>query len=144
MVMKSKILAVTQYSISVDSMLMLIRMVAGMSFAFYGSFKIAHPMNWMGPDSAFPAFFQLLAAISEFCGGIAWVIGFLTPIASFGIFCTMAVATYVHLVMNGDPFVSFTGGGSYDHALLFLVISLVLLVLGPGRFSIDRLVFGKK
>jgi putative oxidoreductase len=56
----------------------------------------------------------------------------------------MAVATYVHLVMNGDPFVSFTGGGSYDHALLFLAISLMLFVLGPGRFSIDRLVFGKK
>jgi putative oxidoreductase len=142
--MKPKILAVTKHSVSVDTMLMLIRMVAGMSFAFYGSFKIAHPLNWMGPDSAFPAFFQLLAAISEFCGGIAWVIGFLTPIASFAIFCTMAVATHMHLIVNGDPFVSFTGGGSYDHALLFLVISLVLLVLGPGRFSIDRLVFGKK
>ena len=142
--MKLKILAVSQHSVSVDTMLLLIRLVAGMSFAFYGSFKIAHASNWMGPDSVFPAFFQILAAIAEFCGGISWVIGFLTPIASFGMFCTMAVATYVHLVMNGDPFVSFTGGGSYDHALLFLAISLMFFVLGPGRFSIDRLVFGKK
>lgn len=142
--MKINILSVPQHSVFADTMLMLLRIVAGMSFAFYGSFKIVHPLDWMGPDSAFPAFFQLLAAISEFCGGIAWVIGFLTPIASLGIFCTMAVATYVHLIMNGDPFVSFTGGGSYDHALLFLVISLVFLVLGPGRFSVDRLVFRKK
>jgi hypothetical protein len=53
--MKSKILAVSQHSVSVDTMLMMIRIVAGMSFAFYGSFKISHASNWMGPDSIFPA-----------------------------------------------------------------------------------------
>jgi putative oxidoreductase len=142
--MKFKILAVTQHNISTDSMLVLIRVVTGISFAFYGSFKITNPLHWMGEESIFHAFFQLLAAISEFCGGIALVIGVLTPVASFGLTCTMAVATYVHLVMNGDPFVNFTGGGSYDHSLQLLVIAVMLLILGPGRFSADRLLFGKR
>lgn len=139
-----RLFAVTLHSVPVDAMLFFLRIVAGMSFAFYGSFKIAHPFSWMGPESGFPGFFQLLAAISEFCGGIAWVIGFLTPLASFGIFCTMSVATFMHLFINGDPFVNFSGGVSYDHALLFMVIALMFLVVGPGRFSTDRLVFGKK
>ena len=142
--MKNNILSVARHPLSVDSMLLLIRIVAGLSFAFYGSFKIKDPLHWMGPDSVFPPFFQLLAAVSEFFGGIAWIIGFMTPIASFGIACTMVVATYVHLVTNGDPFVSFTGGGSYDHALIFMVIAITLFVLGPGRFSLDRLLFGDK
>jgi putative oxidoreductase len=141
--MKFNIFSVTPHTVPADTVLLLVRVVAGISFAFYGSFKISHPFNWMGEDSSFPGFFQLLAAVSEFTGGIAWVIGLLTPLASFGLLSTMTVATYVHL-MNGDPFVSFTGGGSYDHSLQFLVIAVMLLVMGPGRFSVDRLLFGKK
>src|SRR5512133_956227 len=127
---------------SVDTMLLLIRLLVGLSFAFYGSIKIKDPLHWMGPDSVYPSFFQMLAAISEFCGGIALMLGFLTRIASFGIGCTMAVATYTHLTM-GDPFVNFTGGGSYDVPVVFFVIALTFMVLGAGRFSLDRLLFGR-
>ncbi|HLO57413.1 MAG TPA: DoxX family protein [Bacteroidales bacterium] len=141
--MKLKLFSIPVNPARVDLALLLIRMVAGLSFAFYGSFKIKDPLHWMGPDSGYPAFFQMLAAISEFCGGIAWIIGFLTPLASFGIACTMTVATYTH-ISGGDPFVSFTGGGAYDHPLLFLVIAVMLLLSGPGRFSTDRIVFGER
>lgn len=128
---------------SVDTMLLLLRLVMGLAFAYYGSFKIKNPMHWMGPDSVYPAFLQLLAAVSEFCGGIALIMGFLTRIASFGLACTMAVATYTHM-SNGDPFVNLSGGGSYDHALLFFVLALTFIVLGAGRFSVDRMIFGKR
>lgn len=142
--MKQKLFSIPLNPSRIDIALLLIRIVAGLSFAFYGSFKIKDPLHWMGADSGYHSFFQFIAAVSEFCGGIAWILGFLTPLASFGIICMMSVATWSHLVTNGDPFVSFSGGASYDHALLFLVIAVLFLLNGPGRFSIDRIVFGER
>jgi putative oxidoreductase len=44
----------------------------------------------------------------------------------------------------GDPFVNLTGGRSFELATAYLLIALVLLVAGPGRFSLDRTIFGLK
>ena len=71
---------------------------------------------------------------------VAW----LTPLASFGLLCTMAVATYTHMVAMGDPFVgSREHPSSYEPALMYFCVSFLFLVAGPGRFSLDRLIFGK-
>src|ERR1044071_3379761 len=61
--------------------LLLIRLVVGSAFMLHGWGKIQHPFSWMGPESPVPGFFQLLAAISEFGGGLAWILGLLTPLA---------------------------------------------------------------
>jgi putative oxidoreductase len=108
--------------------------------------KIQNPMGWMGPDGFAPPFLQALAALSEFGGGLALIIGLLTPIASFGILCVAATAvTMVHLA-NGDPFVAPRGweGGSYETPLLYLAIALLLILTGPGKLSLDGLLFDKK
>ncbi len=52
--------------------LLLLRLVVGLAFMFHGYGKIQHPFGWMGPNAAIPPFFQALAAISEFGGGLAW------------------------------------------------------------------------
>jgi putative oxidoreductase len=127
-----------------DAALLVIRVVAGTAFAMHGWGKIQTPFSWMGPDAFAPGFFQGLAALSEFGGGIAWALGLLTPLASLGILCTMAVATYTHAVMKGDPFVSSTGGPAYELALVYFSIALVLMTLGPGRISADRVIFGQR
>lgn len=98
----------------------------------------------MGPDSAIPGFFLALAAISEFGGGLAWMLGLLTRLASFGLACTMAVAVYFHAVVRGDPFVPQGPESSYEPAALYFCLALLLLLVGPGRFSIDRFIFGEK
>lgn len=123
--------------------LLLLRLVAGYAMILHGWGKIQSPMSWMGPDATVPGIFQLLAALSEFGGGIAWVIGLVTPLASFGMLCTMVVATHMHAVVNGDPFVG-KGGPSYELALLYLVISVVFIAVGPGKFSTDAKVFGER
>ena len=112
-----------------------LRAVAGLAFVFHGWGKIQNPTGWMGPDATVPAFFQALAAISEFGGGVAWILGCLTSLFSFGILCTMAVATHLHMVIKGDPFVG--RGGSYELALLYFTLALFLLFAGPGKYSID-------
>src|SRR5438552_14450136 len=93
-----------------------LRLVSGAAFMHHGFTKIQGPFSWMGADSNMPAFLQALAAISEFGGGFAWMIGFLVPIASFGVFCTMVVAVSRHL-SHGDSFVG--KGGSYELALVY-------------------------
>jgi putative oxidoreductase len=122
--------------------LLALRIVAGLGFMFHGWGKIQDPMGWMGPDSGIPGFFQALAAISEFGGGLAWILGALMPLASFGLLCTMAVAVHYHAVIKGDPFVGFEG--SYEPALIYLCIALLFLLQGPGQYSVDALILGRK
>jgi putative oxidoreductase len=124
--------------------LLLLRLVVGTAFVIHGSQKIQNPFGWMGPQPPFPGFFQLLAAISEFGGGIAWVLGLLTPLAAFGIGCTMTVAVYFHSIVMKNPFVSLTGGLSYEMASAYLCIAIILLVLGPGKISLDNKIFGER
>lgn len=125
--------------------LLLLRLVAGVAFMIHGWGKIQSPFGWMGPDSPVPGFFQFLAALSEFGGGLAWVLGALTPLASLGIAITMAVATCLHAFVMKDPFVaSGPGSGSYELALVYLCMALVFMTVGPGKYSLDRKIFGER
>lgn len=136
--------AVPTYWTFADVALLLIRLVAGLAFMMHGWMKIQNPFGWMGPQGFAPGIFQALAAVAEFGGGLAWILGLLTPLASLGIACTMLVAAWMHASMSGDPFVAMTGGPSYELAAVYLCIALVLLALGPGRFSLDRGFFGPR
>jgi putative oxidoreductase len=133
--------SVPEHATFADLSLLLLRIVAGTAFAMHGWPKIQKPFGWMGPEG-FPSVFQGLAALSEFGGGLAWVLGLLTPLASLGIAITMAVAFSVHAFVRGDPFVSMTGGPTSELAAVFFCVAVVLLALGPGRFSLDRALFG--
>lgn len=125
--------------------LLLLRLAAGSAFVIHGWGKIQSPMAWMGPDAPVPGILQLLAAVSEFGGGIAWILGLLTPLASLGIAITMAVATTMHMVVMKDPFVaSGPGQGAFELPLVYFTVALVLITIGPGRFSADWKIFGQK
>jgi putative oxidoreductase len=135
---------VTQYSSFADVALLLLRIVAGLAFMFHGWGKIQNPFGWMGPEAPVPGILQGLAALSEFGGGLAWILGLLTPLASLGLAITMTVAVAMHAIMRGDPFVSATGGPSYELSSVYLCIALLLIAAGPGRLSLDRKIFGPR
>lgn len=124
--------------------LLALRLVSGFAFMHHGFGKIQNPYGWMGPDAGTPGVFQALAALSEFGGGLAWMLGLLTPLASLGLACTMAVAAHFHAVVRGDPFVAKGPGTAYELAAVYLCVAVLLLLAGPGRFSVDRVVFGEK
>jgi putative oxidoreductase len=111
---------------------------------YHGYGKIQNPFAWMGPKSNFPGIFQALAAVSEFGGGLAWILGLLMPLASFGIGCTMAVALWTHSMVRHDPFVAKGGGPSYELASVYFCAALLFLLAGPGRFALDHILFRKK
>jgi len=126
--------------------LLLLRLIMGIAFIYHGWGKIQNPFDWVPPQApiSIPTFFQFLAALSEFGGGIGLVLGLLTPIASLGIACTMAVAVYFHSMVMKDPFVNMTGGSSYEPALVFLGVAILFLALGPGKLSLDKMIFGER
>jgi putative oxidoreductase len=123
--------------------LLVLRLVMGIAFLFHGWPKIQNPMEWMGPEAPVPAVFQGLAALAEFGGGMALVVGLLTRLASLGIMTNMIVALGMVHLPHGDPFVSKTGGRSYELAAIYLASAILFLILGPGRFSLDALLFRK-
>jgi putative oxidoreductase len=123
--------------------LLALRLVAGAAMMFHGWPKIQHATSWMGPDAPVPGALQALAAVAEFGGGLCWVLGLLTPLASFLILCTMAVAAGMVHIPAGHPFVASGGGPSYEPALGYLAIAVALLLIGPGKISADALLFGR-
>ena len=123
--------------------LLLLRLVMGVAFMHHGWSKIQNPMGWMGPEATMPAILQALAAISEFGGGLALIAGLLTRLGSLGITSVMVVAlATVHLRL-GHPFVAAKGGPSYELPAVYLACAIMFFILGPGKFSLDALVFGK-
>ena len=126
--------------------LLILRLVVGVAFVYHGWDKIQNPFGWIPAEAPLKvhAVFQFLAALSEFGGGIALIIGLLNPVTNIGIGFTMLVATYLHMIVLKDPFVNAKGGGSYELALLYFVIANLLIIIGPGKLSLDRFLFGEK
>ena|SRR3989338_2243087 len=129
-----------------DEGLLILRVGIGIMFMCHGFPKLtAGPEAWTklgGALSAIgvhfaPTFMGLLAAISEFGGGLLLALGLLTRPACFFLFGTMVVATMMH-VKNGDPF------AKYSHALEAAILFFSLLFIGPGKFSLDEKLSQKK
>src|SRR5688572_29232558 len=101
--------------------LLLLRLITGTAFLFHGWPKIQNPTGWMGPQGAqIPDVLQAAAAVSEFGGGIALILGLLTPLAALGIAGVMVTAIGMVHLPKGDPFVN-PGGSSWELAAVYLV-----------------------
>ena len=122
--------------------LLLLRLVMGAAFILHGWPKIQNPMGWMPPEMSVPGIWQALAALSEFGGGIALILGLLTRLASLGIGSVMVVAIGMVHIHLGHPFVNQTGGPSWELAAVYLACAVLFFLQGPGRFSLDGLLFG--
>ena len=123
--------------------LLILRLVAGAALMQHGWPKIQHAFGWMGPDAAVPGIFQALSALAEFGGGLALILGLLTPIAAFGIACNMAVAIFMVHVPHGDPFVGAPGKPSFEPAIGYFAIGCMYMLVGPGTLSLDAYILGR-
>jgi putative oxidoreductase len=127
--------------------LLLLRLVMGAAFLFHGWPKVTHErgmMGWMGADAGMPGGLQALAAVAEFGGGIALILGLLTPLAALGLAVTMAVAAGMVHIPAGDPFVGRGAKGeSWELPAVYLAASLLFLLVGPGKLSMDWCLFGR-
>ncbi len=126
--------------------LLILRIVTGLAFVMHGWGKIQNPFHWMDqmPDAP-PGMLQGLAAVAEFGGGIALILGFLTPLAAFLILGTMTVAlAKVHLPAGHSFVSSDPHQPAYELAAGYLAQMIMFLLVGPGTLSVDACLFGRK
>ena len=119
--------------------LLVLRLVVGSAFILHGWPKIQHATSWMngmGPGAAHPLL-QAAAALAEFGGGIALILGFLTPVAAAALAVNMLFALFLVHLPKGQPFVGQGPGGSFELPLVYFAVMAALFFVGPGRFSMD-------
>jgi len=121
--------------------LLILRVSIGLFMAFgHGLGKLPVSAGFIGAVAKMgmpmPELFAWCAALSEFFGGLFIALGLATRIFSVSLAFTMAVAGF--LVHGADPF------ATKEKAFLYLITCVVLFFTGPGKYSIDGLINGKK
>lgn len=81
----------------------------------------------LGPTISFT-----LAVFAEFLCSILVILGAFTRLALIPMIITMGTAAFV--AHADDPF------GTKEKPLLFLLIFLFLLITGPGKYAVDRMI----
>lgn len=116
--------------------LLIVRLVFGSALLMHGWAKIGAPLSWLDATRVgVPAPLQLMVCAGELAGGLALIFGFLTPLAAAGILVMMiGAATVVH---GAAPWTSEIGGPSKEPSLGYGAVALLMLLNGPGRYSID-------
>jgi len=108
---------------------------------WFGGYGFTGTMGFFTGVLHIPAVFAFLAIAAEFFGGLGLILGLLTRVASFGIFCNMIVAVAM-IHHNFGFFMNWTGtqkGEGYEYHLLLLAGSAFLMIRGAGAASVDRL-----
>jgi putative oxidoreductase len=123
-----------------ESGLLLLRLGIGAMLLLHGWPKLAGgPEKWRELGQAMryagvyaiPLFWGLAAAASEFFGGLCLLLGLFFRPACLLLAVTMAVAANMHLG-KGE------GWLAASHAVELGVLFLSLVLIGPGRYSVDK------
>jgi putative oxidoreductase len=125
-----------------ENALLVIRLSAGLLILVHGlgTFNPAHMegnVAWL-TDLHFPApaFMAYLGKISELLGGVLLILGLLTRLASLTLIINMLVIT---AVLGSSKI--FTED---QHPFLLMLSFVYLLLSGPGKISLDYLLFKGK
>ena len=133
--------------------LLLLRLFIGLCFIRHGWPKLRNLNTWAQALKT-PAWLCFLSAGSMWAGGIALIIGLLTPLAAFGILVSMAYAMLLEIrssfpFMAPDPYLIPDGDyagpmgtgepPSWEKAAMYVVMCLVLMGCGGGFLSLDNL-----
>ena len=127
-----------------DYSLFVVRVVFGLlMFINHGIFKItAGTEKWKKLGSVVTdiigfeflnIFFGFMAAFSESICAIFIVLGLFNRPASILLFVTMVIASMKHFIDGSLP----------ELAMLYCIFCLGLILSGPGRYSLDYMIFWK-
>jgi putative oxidoreductase len=120
-----------------DVGLLILRVGIGAAFIAHGWPKLmGGRAAWEGIGSTVhapaPLVAGLIAALIEFGGGILFAAGALFRVVSLLLFLQMCVALFGYHLPHHDPY------PVYSNALQMAVVFLAFIIIGPGRYSVDR------
>ncbi len=134
-------------------MLLVFRAMVGFLFILHGLPKLKNLEIWSKALGA-PLPLCFLSAGFMLLGGVGLILGVLTPLSSASILVSMLYALVLELV-KGDPIVApdpyelgeyYEGPNgdkgeppSMEKALLFSLMLTLIIVFGPGAYSLDAL-----
>ncbi len=133
----------------IDLAILVLRLALGICFVIHGLGKlgIVGPGNLAGFSSwlkslglPFPEMQARMAMATEILGGTLIAAGLATRLAAFCCCVTMSVAAVLghkgsgYLITNNPP--------GNEYALNLAILMVVLILLGPGQYSLDFLLFG--
>ena len=110
---------------------------AGKVFGWFGGFGMEQTIKFFN-QIGISVFLTYVSSYTEFIGGLFLTIGLLTRPAAFAVIINMLVATIVTLPGG------FLGANGAAFQFIFLIISIVILLMGPMAFSLDFLLFRQK
>ncbi len=128
---------------SIDLGLLILRVVVGLLIAGHGAQKLfgwfggaglkgfTNMMAGMGMRPAW--MWALLGGWGEFGGGLLFALGLLNPLGALGIVGSMLMAIVKVSWAKG----LWSQKGGIEIALLYLVASAVIGLVGPGAYSLD-------
>lgn len=120
--------------------LLVIRVVTGIVFFMHGYQKLfdnglaATKMGFEAMGAPVPAVTSVLVTFLELFGGLALIVGALTPIVAGLLAIDMVAAMFIVHFENGF----FAGVGGFELVLLLAAVAVGLVITGPGRFSVDE------
>jgi putative oxidoreductase len=131
--------------VDASTMSLLLRLALGVIFFAHGSQKLLGLFGGYGlqgtigffNQQGIPTILAYAAIFAEFFGGLMLILGFLTRLGAFGVSVNMIVAILKIHLANG-----FFAPKGIEFPLILLVTGLTVFLYGPGRFSLDSLLFG--
>ena len=132
-------------TVAISVALLILRLVAGLTFAAHGAQKL---FGWFGG----PGFTRMaqglqtrgfkpawlwtcLVILGEVGGGLSLALGFLTPLGAAGAFAVMLMAIVTSHWKNGF----WNSKRGFEFPLSLLTIAIAIGITGPGSYSLDTL-----
>jgi len=109
---------------------------------WFGGYGFQGTLGWMTGTLGFPAFFAVLALVTEITAPVALVLGLGGRLAALGVIGLMLGAASTHLA-NGFFMNWFgalpAGREGFEYHLLVIALAGIVVLGGSGAWSLDRL-----
>lgn len=123
-----------------------LRVIVGITFLLMGIPKVQNPAGFIGfvtsLDFPAPEIIGWIPIVLEPLGGLLLILGIGTRVVSFFFLIEMIITAFYVKAYHGTPFIQASGkaGTGFELDVLLLGAALMLVVVGSGALSLQRMI----